>query len=117
MNSSVLSSQASAAGSPCFVIGQGRLFAALDMLRGALHDAFARRHIVRLWARSDVLLLRVHTFGDVGDVCALLANDGINILMMGGGADGHAWLIAETADPGRVARALCAVPYAQVVGF
>lgn len=110
-------SQASASGSPCFVIGQERLFAVLDGLRSALNDAFTRQSIVRLWAKSDVILLRVHTFGAVGDICALLAHGGINILMMGGGADGHAWLIAETADPGRVARVLCAVPYAQVVGF
>jgi aspartokinase len=105
----LLVSQSSSAASCCAAIPLAQVFSALDALRRELDAELDRRAVVRLWARTDVLLVRLplpgHGLPDVTACCERLAAAGLNILTMQGGRDGVS-LIVETADAARVLKAL-----------
>ncbi|MCC7209003.1 MAG: hypothetical protein IT323_16960 [Anaerolineae bacterium] len=111
-------SQSSAAGSCCLAIPLPFVFSALDALRRELDAELEQRLVLRLWARTDVLLLRLPLPGcslnEVAAFCDRLAAAGLNILTMQGSAGG-ASLVIETSDAARVLRALRDEGFAQAM--
>jgi hypothetical protein len=114
----LLMSQGSAAASCCVAIPLARVFAALDALRRDLEAELDQRAVLRLWARTDVLLLRLplpgRTLNEVAACCDRLASAGLNILTIQGGRGGVS-LVVESADAARVLKAVRDEDYSQAV--
>lgn len=111
-------SQASASASCCVAIPLAHVFAALDALRRDLEAELEHSIVLRLWARTDVLLLRLPLPGraldDVMICCERLAAAGLNILSIQGGRGG-ASLVVESANAAQVLRALHDEGFSQAV--
>lgn len=114
----LLMSQSSSAASCCAVIPLAQVFSALDALRRELDAELEHRAVLRLWARTDVLLVRLplpgRALNDVTACCERLAAAGLNILTIQGGRDGVS-LVVETRDAARVLKAVRDEDYSQAV--
>lgn len=93
--------QASAAGSFCAVVPAKEIYAYLDALRSEFVDALARREVLNLWARSDVVLIDAPLVA-----CALLGAEDINLLTIQTHYGDRAWFVIAARDQVRAENAL-----------